>query len=138
MNAGVNDRSCASICINAIDRWNLQKAGRFDQPDSFPTPTDQPQGPFPLPGGANGYILPVQPPPAPSGPTSDAADAVSAALSQAVLPPGPFSSFAGQDLNALVDNQPLDVAADVSPSQNVEMRKNPAVDHHLEARSDVA
>ena len=80
MNLDKNDRACASICINAIDRWNLQKAGRFNQPDTFPSLTDQPQGPFPLPGGANGYILPVQPAPAPSDPTSDAADAVSAAL----------------------------------------------------------
>ena len=63
MNLDKNDRACASICINAIDRWNLQKAGRFNQPDTFPSPTDQPQGPFPLPGGANGYILPVQPAP---------------------------------------------------------------------------
>ncbi len=70
MNLDKNDRACASICINAIDRWNLQKAGRFNQPDTFPSPTDQPQGPFPLPGGANGYILPVQPAPAPGGPTS--------------------------------------------------------------------
>ena len=31
--------------------------------NTFPPVTDKPQGPFPLPGGANGYILPVQPVP---------------------------------------------------------------------------
>jgi hypothetical protein len=112
------DLGCAYICGDARDRWNLKKSGRLNKPDSFPSPTDNPQGPFPLSGGASGYILPAQPAPAPSGPTSDAADAVSAALSS-VLPPGPFSSFPGQELYGVI-LQPPDVSADVSPFENAE------------------
>jgi hypothetical protein len=48
MNAGVNDRSCAEICLNAIEKWNLQKAGRLNQPSTAPSPSD----PAPAPAGA--------------------------------------------------------------------------------------
>jgi hypothetical protein len=84
----MNNRSdilCAPLCQSAKDRWKQQKAGLLNQPRTFPTPNDQPQGPFPLPGGGSGYILPAQPAPNPSGQTSDGADAVSAALN-CVLP----------------------------------------------------
>src|SRR5208282_697994 len=63
-------------------------------------------------------------------------------------PPATGQSFAGGGASAcpgpspaaniFPPTQPLDVAADVSSTQNVEMRRNPAVDHYLEARSDVA
>jgi hypothetical protein len=64
------DRSCGELCQNAEDRWRQQKAGLLDRPSTFPSPTDKLQGPFPLQGGAKGYILPMQP--APKVPTSDA------------------------------------------------------------------
>jgi hypothetical protein len=62
-------------------------------------------------------------------------------------PPATGQSFAGGGASACqsppapnvgAQTPPLDVAADVSSTQNVEMRRNPAVDHYLEARSDVA
>jgi len=62
------DELCSILCRNAEERWKQQKAGLLNQPSTFPTPTDKPQGPFPLPGGGSGYILPVQPAPAPGGP----------------------------------------------------------------------
>src|SRR5260370_23309066 len=64
------DMGCVYICGDAQDRWRLKKSGRLNQPNTFPSPTDQPPGPFPLPDGSSGYILPAQPAPAPSGPTS--------------------------------------------------------------------
>jgi hypothetical protein len=70
MNVGKTDMGCIYICGYAEDLWRMQKSGRLNQPDSFPSPTDQPQGPFPLPGGSRGYILPAQPAPAPIDPTS--------------------------------------------------------------------
>jgi hypothetical protein len=66
MNLSFN-MGCVYICENAEDRWRQQKSGLRNQPNTFPSPTDKPQGPFPLPGGASGYILPEQPPPAPGG-----------------------------------------------------------------------
>jgi hypothetical protein len=80
-----SDLLCAPLCQDAKDRWKQQKEGLLNQPSTFTTPTDQPQGPFPLSGGGSGYILPAQPAPAPSGQTSDAADAVSAALAETVI-----------------------------------------------------
>jgi len=61
-----NVRDCVYRCIAARDLWNLKKAGLIDKPDTFPSSTDKLQGPFPLPGGGNGYILPA--PPAPGAP----------------------------------------------------------------------
>ncbi len=72
MSARKGDRRCRYICADAQDRWRLQKSGRLNEPNTFPTPTDQPQGPFPLPGGGSGYILPEQPAPTPGGQRSDA------------------------------------------------------------------
>jgi hypothetical protein len=114
MNVEKNDMGCIYICGNAEDRWRLQKSGRLDQPNTFPTPTDELQGPFPLPGGASGYIQPLQP--APSVQTPDVFGPQSSVLS-----PGPISSgsFPGQELNAVI-SQPPDVSADVSPTQNAE------------------
>lgn len=90
-----------------------EEGGQLNQPNTAPSPSDQPQGPFPLPGGASGYVLPAQPAPTSAVPsTSD--------LLASVLLPGPFSSFPGQDLNATVDGQPPDPAADVSLVQNAE------------------
>jgi hypothetical protein len=123
MKAGSHDnKGCGYICGFARDLWRLQKSGQLNQPSTFPTPSDKPQGPFPLPGGGSGFILPAQPAPAPSGPTSDATDALSGMLSSVVLPPGPFSSFPGQDLSATTSGQgqPPNVSADVSPTQNAE------------------
>jgi hypothetical protein len=88
--AKMSDLSCTGFCRNAEDRWRQQKAGLLNQPNALPSPTDKLQGPFPLPGGASGYILPAQPAPAPSGPTSDASDVVLSALSS-VLSQGPFT-----------------------------------------------
>jgi hypothetical protein len=114
------DMGCVYTCGYAEDLWRLQKSGKLNQPNTFPSPTDQPQGPFPQPGGSKGYILPAQPAPVPSGPTSDAADSTSAL--SAVLAPGPFSSYFGQDLSATTkgQGQPPDVSADVSPKENAE------------------
>lgn len=124
MNAKAGEMGCGYICGNARERWHLWKLQQSGQlkPNAFPPPTDKPQGPFPVPGGGSGFILPMQPAPAPSGPTSDAADALSAALSSVVLPPGPFSSFPGQDLSATASGQgqPPNVSADVSSTQNAE------------------
>jgi hypothetical protein len=118
--AHMHDRGCVGLCAFAEELWRRKKAGQPNQPSTAPSPSDQPQGPFPLPGGASGYILPVPPSPTPGDPTSDATDALPAALSSVILPPGPFSNFPGQDLNALTEAQPPDAAADVSPAQNAE------------------
>jgi hypothetical protein len=61
-----NVRDCAYSCMAAKDLWNMKNSGLLDKPDTFPSSTDKLQGPFPLPGGANGYILPA--PPAPGAP----------------------------------------------------------------------
>jgi hypothetical protein len=50
----------------ARDLWNMKKKGLLDQPNTFPVSTDRPQGPFPLAGGANGYILPAVSTPTPT------------------------------------------------------------------------
>src|SRR5208282_5706580 len=80
--------------------------------------------------------LPPEPPVGPQSLEPDTSD-----------PPATGQSFAGGGASACqsppapnvgAQTPPLDVAADVSSTQNVEMRRNPAVDHHLEARSDVA
>jgi hypothetical protein len=63
MNAKGGEMGCGYICRFAEDLWRMQKSGRLNQPDTFPSPTDKPQGPFPLPGGGSGLILPEQPAP---------------------------------------------------------------------------
>jgi hypothetical protein len=57
------DRTCGEICQGAEERWRQKKAGVLDRPSTFPSPTDKLQGPFTLPGGGKGYILPMQPAP---------------------------------------------------------------------------
>jgi hypothetical protein len=57
------DLSCGELCLDAEERWRQKKAGLLDRASTFPSPTDKPQGPFPGPGGAKGYILPMQPAP---------------------------------------------------------------------------
>lgn len=112
---------CGERCLAAKELWNLKKAGLLDKPNTFPTPSDKLQGPFPLPDGGSWYIMPTHPTPTPSNSGSDAADPLSAALDSLSPPPGPFSNYPGQDLNAITDglNVP-DPAADVSGLQNVE------------------
>jgi hypothetical protein len=81
--AHMYDRGCRSLCMLAEELWSRKKAGRLNQPNTAPSPSSQPQGPFPLPGGASGYILPAQPAPTSAMPgTSD--DSLAA-----VLPLGP-------------------------------------------------
>jgi hypothetical protein len=58
--ARLHDRGCRYICSFALELWSMKKAGRLNQPNTFPPATDKPQGPFALPGGAKGYILPAQ------------------------------------------------------------------------------
>ncbi len=70
MNAKDGGMGCGYICSGARERWHLwelQQSGQL-KPNTFPSPTDKPQGPFPLPGGAKGYILPMQPAPIVSTP----------------------------------------------------------------------
>jgi hypothetical protein len=59
-------RFCGELCQAAQNLWNLKKEGLIDKLDTFPSSTDKLQGPFPLPGSGNGYILPA--PPAPGAP----------------------------------------------------------------------
>jgi hypothetical protein len=76
MNAKGGNMGCGHICGYAEDLWRLQKSGRLNQPNTFPSPTDQPQGPFPLPGGGSGFILPKQPAPSVPAPSPDASESV--------------------------------------------------------------
>jgi len=50
MNAKTPEMGCGNICRFAEDLWRMQKSGRLNQPDTLPSPTDKPQGPFPQPG----------------------------------------------------------------------------------------
>jgi hypothetical protein len=61
---------CGDLCMAAKDLWNMEKVGVFDRADSFPSATAKQQGPFALPGGANGYILPAAPSAAPTSDSS--------------------------------------------------------------------
>ncbi len=104
---------CSHVCNGARAAWatshNAPPANRY-------LSTSRPQGPIPLPGGGEGYILPLLPPPGPPG-----ASPMPSAPQGSSDPPGLVpGAFAGADLNALNDGQPPDVAADVSPTQNVE------------------
>ena len=66
MNVRKGDKGCEDICQTAEDLWNLKKSGRLNQPNTWPSQTDKPLGPFPLPGGASGYVVPAQPAPTPA------------------------------------------------------------------------
>ena len=46
MRARKGDTGCDYACGGAKERWSLQKAGRLNQPNTFPSPTDKPQRPF--------------------------------------------------------------------------------------------
>jgi hypothetical protein len=63
MNVVGVDVICTDACQAARELWQRSKEGTLNQPFTLPAPTDQLQGPFPLPGGAKGYILPVPPTP---------------------------------------------------------------------------
>jgi hypothetical protein len=56
---------CGYLCSGARERWHLLKLEQSGElkSNTFPSPTDKAQGPFPLPGGGSGFILPVQPAP---------------------------------------------------------------------------
>lgn len=100
--------ACAYACVLA--RARLQAQQHPSPPLSSPLPPSGPQqqGPFPLPGGGKGYVLPANPDPTPTL-QNGGGD-----------PPGAFNQFEGADLNATNDSQPPDVAADVSPGEEAE------------------
>jgi hypothetical protein len=113
-NAVVTDRMCMDDCGAARELWQRAKDGTLNQPVTYPLSTDKLQGPFPLQGGAKGWVLPV--------PSGLATPAVTAPTSPqgSIDPPGPFLHFSGADTSAVNDAEPPDVAADVSSLQNVE------------------
>jgi hypothetical protein len=76
--------SCGDLCMAARDLWNMKKKGLLDKPNTFPRCTDKLQGPFPLAGGANGYILPCF---RAHAPTSDSSGNVSAVPSETTANP---------------------------------------------------
>ncbi len=59
MNTAGFDATCMYLCEGAQERWARARAGTLNQKSDFPESTTQPQGPFPVPGGGYGYILPV-------------------------------------------------------------------------------
>ncbi len=115
--------TCRRQCESAIGAWSTSKL-----PHTGPVyqSTTEPQGPIQLPGGTTGYILPMPPIPSPSA--SPAADTTPGAPQGSADPGGPFAGgyFPGADLSATNSSQspPPDVAADVSPTQNVEFVKD--------------
>ena len=109
---------CRHACEGAQDAWATYKNPPHQ---NLYQSTTEPQGPMQLPGGTTGYILPLLPIPSPSA--SPAAGAPQGSAD----PGGSFAGgyFPGADLNAInTPPQPPDVAADVSPTQNVEFVKN--------------
>lgn len=54
---------CSEACLAAQDLWERWRLGEFKHPPAskWPAPTDKLQGPFPLQGGAKGYIMPLVP-----------------------------------------------------------------------------
>lgn len=116
MNTAPIDEVCRDECEALEDLWQRKKSGYVPGKPTLPLSTNVPQGPFPLPGGGNGYIVPL--PPTPAAAATPAAPQSSTDPTN--YPPGPFSSFAAQDIDAISNGLPPDVAADVSPTQNVE------------------
>src|SRR6266404_2539809 len=90
MNVRKGDKGCEDICQTAEDLWNLKKSGRLNQPNTWPSQTDKPLGPFPLPGGASGYVVPAQPAPSPA--PADAAPSQSSVSSPSVASPAPTAN----------------------------------------------
>src|ERR1700691_5073738 len=115
------DVECRHACMGAKGSWGTSK--NPPSTDTLPLSTGKPQGPFPLPGGGSGYVLPL-----PSSPPIPTTSEAPSASQDSADPPGPFSSYPGADLNVsgcnAGDCQPPDVAADVSPTQNVEFVNN--------------
>ena len=122
---------CYHACGSAVGLWGTSKNPPTKSP--YPMSTDKLQGPFQLPGGGTGYVLPlpsfaVSPAagstPTPSQGSSNKLGPLSPSPGSSTGAPGPFSSYPGADLNVSNCNngdcQPPDVAADVSPTQNVE------------------
>ena len=105
---------CRRDCRGAVEMWSRSRQPGYGQNQSpqYPAPTDKQQGPFRLKGGGWKFIAPLASPlptPAPTSPQG------------LTDPPGPFSLFAGAGISATTaSNQPPDVAADVSSTQNVE------------------
>lgn len=106
---------CASDCERAIDLWGEAK-NPPPPPKKIYQSTTKPQGPFQLPGGTTFYLVP-----APSSSGTPTPEATPGAGQSSADPGGPFVGgyFAGIDLSATAGSPP-DVAADVSPTQNVE------------------
>jgi len=51
------DVQCRNACMGARGSWSTSKNPPSKNP--YPLSTDKLQGPFPLPGGGSGYVLPV-------------------------------------------------------------------------------
>ena len=60
-NAVDTDWMCMNVCGSARELWQRARAGTLDQPLTYPLSTDKLQGPFPLKGGAKGWVLPMPP-----------------------------------------------------------------------------
>ena len=59
--SGLEDiRTCSDLCLGAQELWAMKKSGNLGKSRVTPS-TDKLQGPFPLPGGGNEYILPAFP-----------------------------------------------------------------------------
>lgn len=59
------EEGCFDDCQGARALWYRQQNGTLDQTPSINS-TDQPQGPFPLPGGGSGYLMLI-----PSSPSAE-------------------------------------------------------------------
>ena len=103
-----------------MELWERERTGGLNSPRVLPDSTDKPQGPFPLSGGGSGFILPLPPTPAAVTTPAAAPGGPQSSLDPPSYAPGRFSSFPAQDLNALSYGEPPDIAADLSPTQNVE------------------
>jgi hypothetical protein len=103
---------CMHACDAAAGDWGTSNN---PPPKKIYQSTNKQQGPFHLPGGTTGYILPL--------PGSTAAPAATPAGPQGRSDPGgpiPGIFFEGPYFNETANGQPPDVAADVSPAENAE------------------
>jgi hypothetical protein len=57
--------ACRRVCMGARADWATSHNPPAASP--FPLSTNVPQGPIPLPGGGEGYVLPLLPPPGTPG-----------------------------------------------------------------------
>ena len=60
-NAVDTDWMCMNDCGAARELWQRAKEGTPKEPFTLPPATNKLQGPFLLPGGAKGWVLPVPP-----------------------------------------------------------------------------